>query len=220
MPDQKIPRKIWQRCGARPLPKVHQAYSQTWAERNPEYLHAICDDAEAAAFVSEHYPALRPVYDRLRDRQTSEEFWAYLVLYKCGGLYAALDCTCERPLRRLLAGGDDMLVGMQPKVASRVLRKQLGLQHHTFPLQQWCIAAAPGHPVLRYMIDYVVKNINRSAPLPQPRHEELRDNIYEDCSRVVLWRNRVGVIPAPEHAAQTCRRSLRRARLSDCATAL
>jgi mannosyltransferase OCH1-like enzyme len=163
MPEQKIPRKIWQRCGARPLSKVHQAYSHTWAERNPEYLHAVCDDAEAAAFVSDHYPALRPVYDRLRDRRASEEFWAYLVLFKCGGVFAALDCTCERPLHRLVAGGDDMLVGMQPKVASRVLRKQLGLEHHTFPLQQWCVAAAPGHPVLRYMIDHVANNINRSA---------------------------------------------------------
>ena len=161
LPDQKIPRKIWQRCISKPLPKVLQAYANTWTERNPEYLHTVCDDSEAANFVAEFYPALKPVYDKLRARQTAEEFWAYLVLYKCGGMYAAIDCTCERPIRRLIEGKDDMLVGMQPKVSSRVLQKQLGLHHHTFPFQQWCVAAAPGHPVLRYMIDYVTKNIDR-----------------------------------------------------------
>jgi hypothetical protein len=160
LPDQKIPRKIWQRCVAKPLPKVLQAYANTWTEQNPEYLHSVCDDKEAAAFVTEFYPTLKPVYDKLRARQTAEEFWAYLVLYKCGGVYAAIDCTCERPIRRLIEGQDDMLVGMQPKVGSRVLQRQLGLHHHTFPFQQWCLAAAPGHPVLRYMIDYVTKNIN------------------------------------------------------------
>jgi mannosyltransferase OCH1-like enzyme len=161
VPDQKIPRKIWQRCESTPLPRVLKAYAHTWSELNPEYTHTVLDDKAAADFVSQHYPALVAAYCRLRHRQASEELLSYLLLYKYGGVYASIDCTCERPLSRLIAPDDDMLVGLQPQLESKVLRKRAGLDHHNLPLQQWCMASAPGHPVIHYMIDYFIKNVDR-----------------------------------------------------------
>jgi len=46
-------------------------------------------------------------------------------------------------------------------VTSRVLQRQVGVKHHTWPFQHWALASAPGHPVLRFMIDYITQNRHR-----------------------------------------------------------
>jgi mannosyltransferase OCH1-like enzyme len=51
-----------------------------------------------------------------------------------------------------------MLVGHQPILTSRVLQRKVGVKHHSWPFQQWVLASAPGHPVLRFMIEYIAKN--------------------------------------------------------------
>jgi mannosyltransferase OCH1-like enzyme len=50
----------------------------------------------------------------------------YLMLFKFGGVYASMDATCELPLQKLIRADDDMLVGHQPVLTSRVLQRQVG----------------------------------------------------------------------------------------------
>jgi mannosyltransferase OCH1-like enzyme len=133
--EQMIPRKIWQRCEL-PPPRLKRAYANTWGTVNPEYVHTVCDEEQAREMIKEDYPGLLEVYLRLEDPQARIDFWAYLVLFKYGGVFAAIDSTCERPLRNLILAKDDFLVGIQPKISSTILAKQVGLQHHNWPLRK------------------------------------------------------------------------------------
>jgi mannosyltransferase OCH1-like enzyme len=135
LPEQLIPRKIWQRCEL-PPPRLKRAYAKTWSNVNPEYVHTVCDEKQAEEMVKQDYPALLDIYKCLEDPQARIDFWSYLVLFKYGGVFASIDSTCERPLRNLLEEKDDFFVGMQPKLVSTVLAKQVGLQHHSWPLRE------------------------------------------------------------------------------------
>ncbi|KAJ1493894.1 hypothetical protein T484DRAFT_1767132 [Baffinella frigidus] len=56
LPDQAIPRKIWQVCWETPTPRVVQAYTNTWKTLNDEYVHTICNTEQAEGIVKEFYP--------------------------------------------------------------------------------------------------------------------------------------------------------------------
>ena len=124
LPEQRIPRKIWQVCYEEPLPRVLRAYSETWSNENEEYVHTLCSAEEARSLVEEFYPELLTVYDGLKE-QSKQDFFMYLVLFKFGGVFASIDATCELPLRKLVRADDDMLVGHQPVLTSRVLQRQV-----------------------------------------------------------------------------------------------
>ena len=46
---------------------------------------------------------------------------------------------------------------------------QVGMQHHNFPLQQWCLGSAPGHPIMRFMVAPQPRTPNNDYPhTPHP----------------------------------------------------
>lgn len=160
LPEQKIPRKIWQFCPDESMTRLQKAYSRTWSNENPEYVHTVCTVEEADQLVRDFFPELVSVYKKL-PKASKEDLWAYLVLFKFGGIYAAIDSTCEQPMKKLIEATDDMLVGLQPRLDSRVLARKMGIKHHSWPIQHWWLACAPGHPIVRFLIDYVAQNVKR-----------------------------------------------------------
>lgn len=68
-------------------------------------------------------------FETCRDARAREDFFSYLILFKHGGVYATIDCTCERALCDLITPKDDFVAGHQPKIESRILSK-----HVCFPL--------------------------------------------------------------------------------------
>ena len=52
-----------------------------------------------------------------RDPQARVDFFAYLVLFKYGGVFASIDCTCEQPIQELILATDDLLTGLQVRSA-------------------------------------------------------------------------------------------------------
>jgi hypothetical protein len=124
LPEQRIPRKIWQVSFQEPLPKVIVAYSQTWESENEEYLHTLCTEDEARSIVQDSYPELLGAYDSLKE-QSRQDLFMYMTLFKFGGVFASVDSTCELPLHKFVRSTDDLIVGHQPVLTSRVLQKQV-----------------------------------------------------------------------------------------------
>mmetsp|Transcript_13364 Transcript_13364/g.30765 ORF Transcript_13364/g.30765 Transcript_13364/m.30765 type:complete len:390 (-) Transcript_13364:206-1375(-) len=156
--DPKIPRKVWQVYWEIPLTKVHQRYSETWNKENPEHSVTLCSPRQARSLVEEYYPELLSIYDSL-GQESRQDLWSYLMVFKFGGTFATIDSTCELPLDVMILPDDNMVVGYQPQLASKVLQRRYGEEHHNLRLQNWCFASIPGHPILKFMIDYIIKNV-------------------------------------------------------------
>lgn len=86
----------------------------------------------------------------------------YLVLYIAGGVYTDTDTTPLRPIDDWVPDGVN---GVKLVVGPEFDRGDDGLPWadipHWLQLSQWTLAAAPGHPVLRAMIDGVLRSVAR-----------------------------------------------------------
>jgi inositol phosphorylceramide mannosyltransferase catalytic subunit len=131
---------------------------------NPDWDHRLYDDRDMEAFIASTYgEPLLSYYSRIHGSYGASrtDLFRYLLMYKTGGLYLDIKSSMERPLQSVLHPEDVFVLARWPLDAPyegwglhRELR-HLGLRE----FQQWHIAAAPGHPFLRAVIETVVHKI-------------------------------------------------------------
>ena len=91
----------------------------------------------------------------------------YLLLYKVGGVYLDIKSTATRPLDAVLLPQDQFLLSEwnNDNDGYDVWGKHYELRGFGGrEFQQWYIAASPGHPFLRSVIDNVLANIDTYIP--------------------------------------------------------
>ncbi len=141
--SRKIPKILWQTYFSHQvtLPAYvtylfNRLMSLDWAYR----LH---DDAMMQAYV-ENYGDVRLIqaYGKLKNGAARADLWRLFVLYREGGVYVDMDANILWPLSRLIKPEDDLLV----------LRNKGGYTNYF-------MAAAPGHPLYKKIMDRVIENI-------------------------------------------------------------
>ncbi|QAY79854.1 glycosyltransferase family 32 protein [Sphingosinicella sp. BN140058] len=166
-----VPRIIHQTYATKDLPSKLRDNVDALRRRNPGWKHRLYDDADIESFIAEHYGSemlarylrINPAYGAAR-----ADLFRYLLMYQVGGVYLDIKSTATRPLdeittddrRMLLAKWDNGKGGSHENWGL-----QRGLEHvEGGEFQQWHIIAAPGHPLLRAVIDHVLRNIERYRP--------------------------------------------------------
>ncbi|KAI9349491.1 hypothetical protein DFJ73DRAFT_659755 [Zopfochytrium polystomum] len=150
-------------------PRQHK-WRETWALLNPQYRLTLRDDAEAAAYVREHFPGrVYDAYARLPQVVQKTELYRYLVLLHEGGVYTDMDTVCLKSV--------DEWVPQEP--ASSVgegIRFVVGLEwdYDVFneagiQISQWTMAGTAGHPILARIVNQIVERVERATDA------ELRD---------------------------------------------
>ena len=85
------------------------------------------------------------------------DFFRYMVLLRYGGVYADIDTESRQPVDSLLKPEDTLVVGWENEWPTQ----SSAFDHHYVrrrQVLQWVIMAAPGHPVLREVCDFIAKN--------------------------------------------------------------
>ncbi|KAK0624415.1 hypothetical protein B0T14DRAFT_565689 [Immersiella caudata] len=187
-----IPAKIWQiLLPERPeqdtrLPNpAGPGEAQSWTSLNPNHTYTLLDQHNASAFVRSHFshtnPDLVKLYLALPDVRMKSDLLRYLVLDIEGGVYSDLDTVALKPISDWIPpsmhNATKLVVGI---VASS--RDGARWANTTQPAQfcQWMIAAAPGHPAFRKMIERVQKSmaeLSESYRLPVVELNPTRDEI-------------------------------------------
>ena len=162
-----IPRIIHQTWKTKTLPAWGEVPVQTWRDVNPSFEHRLYDDADMARVVEAHYPAIWPHYQRLLPIQKADVF-RYVALWAFGGVYADIDVTALEPVdswgTRLRSrskldsaglldyGNVDFIVGFE----ALPLRPDWHAHYATqFQLCQWTFASAPGHWLLKAVLERI-----------------------------------------------------------------
>lgn len=139
-------------CNTEILPFFSPNFSrltESWKQTNWEYR--FYDDAQAAAFISTHFPEeVREAYDTLLPGAFKADLFRYCVLFIIGGVYADVDVLLESKLD--LAIDND--VGFIAPLDSP--GKKSG---HQICLWNGLLGSAPGHPFLAAVIETVVNNV-------------------------------------------------------------
>jgi mannosyltransferase OCH1-like enzyme len=140
--DAYIPLKIWQTYKSTDLPKEAEKCQSSWkAQRYFEYH--FMDDADMLGFMTTYFPRkVVQVFTDLPLGVMRADMWRYCVLFVHGGVYADIDAEALRPITDWhIRIQDRMIVGLE----------------NDLHFCQWAIVSTAQHPILRAVIDLIVR---------------------------------------------------------------
>lgn len=153
IPSPLIPRIVWQTWKTKVLPGITYEPRVSWGSKNPGWQVRLFDDEDCREFMRQEFPerVLR-VYDSLPRPVMRADMWRYAVLAVHGGLYTDLDTTCNMPIHTWLNPKAQLVICPEPG----------------FHWLQWTIAAAPGHPVMREVVEEVCRRVEAGYDNSRP----------------------------------------------------
>jgi Glycosyltransferase sugar-binding region containing DXD motif len=144
-------------------------FQATWRSL-PGLEHYFYTAQDQVAFLTEAYdPVVLQMYQSMAlQREEQEHFFALLVLYRYGGIYADTNVQWQLPLDALTQKDD----------TNRMSPPSLILPRHPHLLQRHClyngwVAAAPGHPVLAQLILKSLLRFNGTFAPPNSAEEPI-----------------------------------------------
>ena len=153
----EIPKLIHQTWKTRTIPSWGRASS--WARMNPAWKHRIWTDIEAAELVRQHAPDAYALWDTLAPVERADVF-RYAVVFTYGGVYADIDAECLCPIDTCWPiAGHRGVIGLEGVLRDREEMKRVKFAAMT-QYCQWTFAFVPGHPMLRRVLDVVVRRVN------------------------------------------------------------
>lgn len=98
------------------------------------------------------------------------------------------DVQCVTPFRRILHPADSFVAGVESDVDLESDPTLAALTSHR-QLLQWAIASAPGHPVLRHLLDAIATRVRAGGATfaPDSLYEVLETTGPGAFSRCVRW---------------------------------
>ena len=170
-PGTAIPRIIHQTFYERTLSGPLQANVDKLRALNPGWEYRFYDDDDIATFIKGNYPPLVWEYFERIDKRygaARADFFRYLLMYKVGGMYLDIKSTATRPLDTVLQPDDTFILSKWYLPNGEYEHSDgfiYDLRH--IPggeFQQWHILCAPGHPLMKAVLEAVMANIDAYDP--------------------------------------------------------
>ena len=149
-----IPKIIHQTYASQALSSRMRKLVDSWRLLNPGWEIRFYDDEACLDFVTQQFPEYLDAYVNLPKSVERSDFFRYLIIYKYGGVYTDIDTECRQPLDEVLNPTDTMVVGWEKESVSE---KEALINHFVRANQvlQWTFMAAPGHPALKEVCDFI-----------------------------------------------------------------
>jgi alpha 1,6-mannosyltransferase len=162
--DTRIPRLIhqtWSVSDPLRLPRDLRFPVRSHRSANEAVLQLIWSDQACAELVDAYYPSAASEFRALPCPVLRADLFRYMVLNAFGGVYSDIDTTSLRAVDEWVSSDVEpgqpvaLIVGVEADLDTDWER------WYARRLQwcQWTMAAAAGHPVLRYVIDESLRRI-------------------------------------------------------------
>ena len=158
--EQKVPKVIYRiALGDLEVGPGTPAWDTT-AKSNPEYTQVVIDDAQANAFMATALDGeAYETYNRLVPLAAKADLLRYCLMYERGGVYLDHKSSAGK-LCTLIRANDTMIVSTWP-----MLLVGLAEYRPTYgELQNWWLIAAPGHPMLKRVVQAIVREVGDRTP--------------------------------------------------------
>jgi hypothetical protein len=174
--EDKIPKLIHQTFFSNstpplPLPSEIEENIAFLKSLNPAWEHRLYDKDQMVGFIETHYGAdILKCFNRIDPSYgaAQADFFRYLLMYKCGGVYLDIKSSISAPLDSFLLDDDTYIISQWRNKKNEEF-EGWGLHYDLREIQggefqQWHIIAAPGHPFLRAVIQRVLTNFDLYLP--------------------------------------------------------
>jgi alpha 1,6-mannosyltransferase len=161
----QIPRLIhrtWAVSDPRQFPDDLRRCVGSFQTGNDSVLQLVWSDEACSKFVAAFYPSALEEFNALPHPVSRADLFRYMVLNTFGGVYSDMDTTLLRPVDDWVSSDLDpqppvsLIIGVEADPNRSDWKRWYARR-----LQwcQWTVAAAAGHPVLRYVIDESLRRI-------------------------------------------------------------
>ena len=158
-----IPKIVHQTGASRDLPLPVVENIQRIRAGNPDWQYQFYDDQDIVRFIRNNFDArVLRAYERINPRYgaTRIDLFRYLLIYRVGGVYLDIKSGVSRPLNEIV-GHHQYLLSYWDNAPGGT-HEGWGMHFRDHPegeFQQWHVAAVPGHPFLRAVIESAIHNI-------------------------------------------------------------
>ena len=164
----EIPHKIWQVfLGYSPFDGLGETV-QSWVTKNQDYSYVLVSNNGANGFVEEYYsnrPHILQTYQSIKYPIFRSDLLRYMLLEAEGGVYSDLDTTVLKPVREWISpelqSQTRAIVGIEYDQLDDPTPSHGLLERISFC--QWTLASSPGHPMMKMILDEVIKALNELA---------------------------------------------------------
>ena len=151
-------------------PTIQQQIQKT-KDLNPTYEYRLLtEENDMDEFVKANFQGrICDAYQILNILVAKVDFWRYLMLYKCGGVYLDMDSSVDKPLDDLIKPEDDAIItaeSIQPLFV------------------QWALIFNKNHPILKKVIEMIVTNIETNA-YPNDIHKMTGPTVFTKAVQMV-----------------------------------
>jgi len=151
LPQQKIPRVIYQTFKNYDIPENMYKSIQTWKDLNQDYEHYYFSDKDCIEFIEKYFDKrVLNAYLSFIAGAFKADLWRCCMLYEKGGVYVDSDMICLKSLRDIIDVNDEF-------ISSRDDPMSKSFVYNAF------IAARPKHPFLKEQIDAIVRNVETKS---------------------------------------------------------
>ncbi|MCI5561289.1 MAG: hypothetical protein MR396_07930 [Phocaeicola sp.] len=168
-----IPKCIYQTFRQKEgLPEELQANIDELCLHNPNWEYHLYDDDDIIEFIQKEYgDQVLSYYQRISREYGAAraDFFRYLLMYRCGGVYLDIKSSAILPLDDILMSEDRYILSHWDNEPGRRYEafgrfKELSAILPRGEYQQWHIISVSGHPFLRAVILRVMENIDNYHP--------------------------------------------------------
>ncbi|KAL2131600.1 hypothetical protein VTI74DRAFT_4816 [Chaetomium olivicolor] len=169
-----IPPKIWQILLPKktsppdfvPNPKILED-TPSWLAMNPDYTYTLVGQKGGEEFVRAKFgdnPKIVEAFTKMPNVGQKSDLLRYLLLEAEGGVYSDTDTVALKPINKWVP--EQLKDKVNVVVGIEFDRRDGGGWadiNHWVQFCQWTIAAAPGHPVFRKMVDRILVSLDDLA---------------------------------------------------------
>lgn len=133
--------------------------TDSWRNLNPSYEYTLYDDNDADEFMRKNMAVdVYEAYALMPKPVLKADMFRYAVLLIRGGVYSDLDTRCLRSVDSWTQDypGVGLIVGIEADPGDRPDWALWYARH--LQLVQWTIAGAPGHPVLKRVVERIAED--------------------------------------------------------------
>jgi mannosyltransferase OCH1-like enzyme len=156
----KIIHQTWKTAS---IPKVAVNWIRKWQKTNPDWEYWFWTDKDVEKFFEKKYPQFLNLYKyfpRSHAAIQRADIMRYFILYEYGGVYADLDLEPLKSLNPITANYP-CIFSEEPEEHSNILRPNYRNEYGALVCNAF-IACRPGHPFMKYIIDHLQQNINKT----------------------------------------------------------
>ncbi|KAK4127809.1 glycosyltransferase family 32 protein [Parathielavia appendiculata] len=185
-----IPTKIWQiLLPKKPDDRKWRADPKSledtasWLALNTDYTYTLVSQKGGEELVRNHFssdPRIMQAYHNMPNVGMKSDLLRYLLLEAEGGVYTDTDTIALQPIDKWvpadLRGKVAVVVGIEFDRLDGVAWADI---NHWVQFCQWTIAAAPGHPLFRKMVDRIIASLDDLSALHKVPIQDLKPKSFE-----------------------------------------